>query len=325
MNAAETLPAPLTPAGCNLQDFPHTPILRSRLFGSSFHARTTDSEWRAGVTLWLKAWEQVPAGSLPDDDIELCRLAELARDLKTWRKLKAGAMRGWVLCSDGRLYHPVVAEVVRNAVDAKIVQRDKTLKARIAAMQKALNEASDSDKKASITEEIRKLSQALSLSQSQKALLSVTGPVTESKRSEEKGREEKGLDSSEANASGGKPPKLTDPKEIIFGYGLALLVSAGTPEKQARSFLGGRVKEYDEQTVIDRLRDCAKQKPLQPLEWLAAALPPGGKKDIARMTTPADPRAGAALEKIKANDAQTGPPPAHIRAQITDALKGKVH
>lgn len=266
----------MTPAGCNLQDFPHTPILRSRLFGSSFHARSTDSEWRAGVTLWLKAWEQIPAGSLPDDDIELCRLAELARDLKTWKKLKAGAMRGWVLCSDGRLYHQVVAEVVRNAVDAKTAQRDKTLKARIAALQKALKESSDSDKQASLTEEIRKLSQALSLSQSQKAMASVTGSDTESKRREEKGREGKGLDSSEPNGSGGKPPKITDPAEIIFGYGLSMLVSAGTPEKHGRSFLGGLRKEHGDEALIDSLRECAKARVLQPLEWLAAALPPKG-------------------------------------------------
>jgi len=270
------LPKPMTPAGCNLQDFPHTPILRSRLFGSSFHARTTDSEWRAGVTLWLKAWEQVPAGSLPDDDIELCRLAELARDLKTWKKLKAGAMRGWVLCADGRLYHPVVAEVVRNAVDAKTAQRDKTLKARIAALQKALKETSDSDKQASLTEEIRKLSQSLSLSQSQKAMLSVTDPVTESKRREGKGREEKGLDSSEAKASGagGAKPRITDPEEIIFGYGLQMLIAAGNDDKNARSFLGGLRKVHGDAALIDKLRDCAREKPLQPLTWLAAALPP---------------------------------------------------
>lgn len=76
--------------------------------------------------------------------------------------------------------------------------------------------------------------------------------------------------------AGGKPPKLTDPKEIIYGFGLSLLVNAGTGEKQARSFLGGRIKEYDEATLIDVLRDCAKAKPLEPLTWIAAAMPPKG-------------------------------------------------
>lgn len=109
------LPEPLAPPECDLRDFGFTPIFRARLFGSSFHARATDSEWRGGVTLWLKSWDQVPAGSLPDDDIDLCRLAELGRDLKTWRKIKDGALHGWFKCSDGRLYHNVVAEGVAEA------------------------------------------------------------------------------------------------------------------------------------------------------------------------------------------------------------------
>lgn len=81
---------------------------------------------------------------------------------------------------------------------------------------------------------------------------------------------------SEANASGGKPPKVTDPDEIIFGYGVPLLTNAGTAEKQARSFLGGLRKAHGDDAVVDKLRECMKAKPLQPLEWLAAAMPPNG-------------------------------------------------
>lgn len=266
------LPAPMTPAGCVLQDFPHTPIYRARLFGSSFHARATDGEWRAGVTLWLKSWDQVPAGSLPDDDIELCRLAELARDLKTWKKVKAGALRGWVLCSDSRLYHPVVAEGVNNAIEAKTAQRDKTLKARIAALEKRMKDASDPAIKESIAEEIERLKQ----SQSQKPKGSVTDPVTASKGREEKGREEKGLEDSDPKGSGGKPP--LSPEEIIFTYGVPLLVNAGSSEKHARSFLGGLRKGRDDSEVVDALRNCIRTKALQPLEYLAAALPPPAGK-----------------------------------------------
>lgn len=80
---------------------------------------------------------------------------------------------------------------------------------------------------------------------------------------------------SEAIASGGKPPTITA-DEIIFGYGVPMLTNAGIAEKQARSFLGGLRKEHGDGQVIDRLRDCMRAKPLQPLEWLAAALPPGG-------------------------------------------------
>jgi hypothetical protein len=89
---------------------------------------------------------------------------------------------------------------------------------------------------------------------------------------------------SEANASGGEPPAIESaptplsPDEIIFGYGLPMLTSAGVVEKQARSFLGGLRKAHGDTALIDKLRECLKAKPLQPLEWLAAALPPGGGK-----------------------------------------------
>ncbi|MDM0043751.1 YdaU family protein [Variovorax dokdonensis] len=79
---------------------------------------------------------------------------------------------------------------------------------------------------------------------------------------------------SEPIGSGGKPP-LT-PDEIIFGYGVPLLINAGTPEKQARSFLGGLRKGHGDEALVNALRDCLREKPLQPLEWLAAAMPPAG-------------------------------------------------
>jgi uncharacterized protein YdaU (DUF1376 family) len=73
--------------------------------------------------------------------------------------------------------------------------------------------------------------------------------------------------------TGAKAPM--SPDEIIFGYGVTLLINAGTAEKQARSFLGGLRKGHGDAALIDSLRECAKARPLQPLEWLAAALPPG--------------------------------------------------
>lgn len=121
-------PEPLVPAEVDLRDFAFMPLDVTRLFNSRFHAVATDSEWRAGVTLWCKSWQQVPCGSLPDDDIELCRLAELGRDLKVWRKLRENALHGWIKCSDGRLYHPVVTE---KAADAWTKKRKASEKGRL--------------------------------------------------------------------------------------------------------------------------------------------------------------------------------------------------
>lgn len=107
-----------------------------------------------------------------------------------------------------------------------------------------------------------------------------------------------------AKATGGEPPnpsgsfpkvqkaRVTDPSEIIFGYGVPLLVNAGTLEKQARSFLGGLRKTHGDDVLVDKLRECLKAKPLQPLEWLAAALPPP--------SSAAKPNAQEALEASNA-------------------------
>jgi len=119
-NAAATdLPAPLVPADCDLRDFPFMPIDVVRLRDSDFACRATDAAFRAGVMLWLASWHQVPAGSLPDDDCVLSMLAQFGRVVRVWKRHRAGALHGWIKCSDGRLYHPVVAEKAREAWRSK--------------------------------------------------------------------------------------------------------------------------------------------------------------------------------------------------------------
>jgi len=122
------MPEPLTPPTCDLRDFPTMPLDAGRLFGSEFHAVSSDAAWRAGVTLWLKSWHQVPAASLPDDDVQLARLAEFARDVKGWKKVREQALRGWIKCDDGRLYHPVVAEKALAAWERKESYRQRSKK-----------------------------------------------------------------------------------------------------------------------------------------------------------------------------------------------------
>lgn len=79
------------------------------LLNSTFNLSADDTGWRCGITLYMKAWHQVPASSLPDDDAMLCHLAGLGRDLETWRRVKRTALHGFAKCSDGRLYHPFLA------------------------------------------------------------------------------------------------------------------------------------------------------------------------------------------------------------------------
>lgn len=118
------LPEPLTPADCDLRGLEYMPLLGQHLFGSEFNARADDSEWRAGITLWWAAWCQVPAASLPDDDIALCRFADLGRDVRLWKKLRANALHGWIKCSDGRLYHPTLAKQALLAWDKRRANKE---------------------------------------------------------------------------------------------------------------------------------------------------------------------------------------------------------
>lgn len=115
--------APLTPEDCDLRDFPRMMIDVSRLRQSEFDATPDDCAWRAGLNLWFSAWHSVPAGSLANDDAALAKAAGLGRDLKTWRDVKEIALRGFVLCDDGRLYHETVCEFALEAWIEKLIHR----------------------------------------------------------------------------------------------------------------------------------------------------------------------------------------------------------
>lgn len=125
----DALPEPLTPADCDLRGMLFMPLDVRRLTSSDFAALSTAEEFKAAVLLWCAAWEQVPAASLPDDDRLLAHLSGAGT---RWRKVKAGALRGWIRCADGRLYHPVVAEKARIAWEARLAQRARTEAARSA-------------------------------------------------------------------------------------------------------------------------------------------------------------------------------------------------
>lgn len=129
---AAVLPPPLVPAEVDLRDYPAMMLDVARLRDSELATHPDGELFRANVLSWCVAWHQLPAASLPDDDATLARLLGYGRDLRTWRKVRAaGGLRGWVKCSDGRLYHPVVAEKALDAWKSKLLQRWRTECARI--------------------------------------------------------------------------------------------------------------------------------------------------------------------------------------------------
>ncbi|MBO1329261.1 DUF1376 domain-containing protein [Acetobacter suratthaniensis] len=112
--------APLTPPESDLRGLPFMPLDTVRLLDSDLFALSTGDEFKCAVALWCKAWQQVPAGSLPDHDRVLAHLSGAGVG---WPGVRGMALHGWVLCTDGRLYHPVLAEKANHAWKARQAQR----------------------------------------------------------------------------------------------------------------------------------------------------------------------------------------------------------
>ena len=105
-------PEPLVPIDVDLRGMPGFMLNVERLLASELVALCTPEEGFAALMLWCRAWQQSPPASLPDDDRVLARFSGAG---SRWPKVKAMAMHGFVKCSDGRLYHPVLAAEALNA------------------------------------------------------------------------------------------------------------------------------------------------------------------------------------------------------------------
>lgn len=119
-------PQPLVPADCDLRGMPYMPLFGDRLFGSATWIGASADGKVAALRLWWRSFaHEVPASSLPDDDTLLADYAGYGVGVKAWRKVKDQAMRGWVKCSDGRLYHRMVADVALEAWEQRKRNREK--------------------------------------------------------------------------------------------------------------------------------------------------------------------------------------------------------
>jgi hypothetical protein len=133
---------PLVPQGVDLRDFGFMPLDVLRLRDSDLAALSSGDEFKGAVLLWCAAWHQVPAGSLPKDDRLLARLSGAGA---SWRKIRDGALRGFVECSDGRLYHPVIAAKAIESWLKKQAQRERTAAATAAREARRREQQADRD------------------------------------------------------------------------------------------------------------------------------------------------------------------------------------
>lgn len=121
-----SLPPPFVAPDVDVRDLDGFMLNVERLMASELVALSSHEVVAACVFLWCRAWKQMPAASLPDDDRVIAAYSRLPA--ARYRKLKVEILRGFVKCSDGRLYHRVLGEEATRAFGRKTTymnRRDK--------------------------------------------------------------------------------------------------------------------------------------------------------------------------------------------------------
>lgn len=113
---ASPLPPPPYPADVLANGW-HFELAPSRIENSDTWTMAGQAVQRGGhdmrpwlLLLWMKAWQQSPCGSLPAQDDLIA--ARIGMDHRLFLAHRDILMRGWYLCTDGRLYHPIITELV---------------------------------------------------------------------------------------------------------------------------------------------------------------------------------------------------------------------
>ena len=226
-----TLPDPLVSAEVDLRSFPFMALDVVRLQRSKHWliARQNPEVGFYSLNLWMAAWHELPAASIENDDEILSALAGCS--MARWQEVKNLVLRNWVLCSDNRLYHPVVAEKAREAWAKKLGRQGQTKAATIARNKKDKQKKPETE---NVTDNVT--------TNVTSTLTEETTNVTRSIR-EEKRREDNSVpNGTDADAS-------IDPVKILFDRGRELLASYGIRDRKAGDLIGKWRKSGDERLL----------------------------------------------------------------------------
>lgn len=256
----DSLPEPLVPEECDLRGLPYMPLDTIALLESDLFALSTGDEFKAAVTLWCRAWYQVPAGSLPDNDRIL---ASLSHTGPAWQSVKEIALSGWVKCSDGRLYHPTIAPKAIKAWAGRVAQR-KRAEARWA---KERGEATD--KPVSCRGISRgNASESVSL-QNQSKDWPTAAPQARGFAFAVEDDRKAGPADHEAT-----PEPVRSRHRSVFAHLPRVVALTGRSERACRGLLGSwRKKLGDDVAALgDLLTECERQDVAEPVAWLERAI-----------------------------------------------------
>jgi hypothetical protein len=280
----------MTPPDCDLRGLPFMPLDVNRLLDSDLFALSTGDEFKAALALWARSWGQVPAASIPADERLQARLAGVS--VGEWRTLSPRAMQGWQLCSDGRLYHPVVAEKALTAWIERLRHRERSAKGNAARYGHELDTEGLARSGREAFQCLKTLAPALAaqvadLPQGAKSPPSGSEPPRDaSPTRSEKTSEGRGRGTIPVGAPSAAP---IDPNKEAWQRACALLKSAGkSTDAAARSFFGKLLSQHALE-ARDLLPSIVKAEGLgtpDPQSYLIrAAKAVGGRRGV----TPAAP------------------------------------
>lgn len=231
---ADDLPEPLVPLDHDVSMLSDFRLNVDRLLASELLAIGTAEECWAAFMLWCRAWKQQPGGSLPNDDRILAGFSGAGR---RWKQVREVALHGFVLCSDGRLYHRFLCDEVRRAYASHLANE-----ARREADRKRLSDWRE--------KRARKAAE--------------TPDETHFVAEEPEPKPEPQKERAVANATGAEAPP--DPLKAMWDRGKALL------GKSSGGLIGKACKEHGPEAVLAAIIACEHECPVQPVEFFIGCL-----------------------------------------------------
>jgi len=221
-------PEPFVPPHADVHDLDGFMLNVERLLASELVAIGTPEECWAAFMLWCRAWKQLPGGSLPNDDRVLASFSGAG---KRWQKVREVALHGFILCSDGRLYHRFLCAEVLRAYERKVAyqKRRDTDRKRLLEWRAKQNRHDDEtpDETRFVAEDTIRY----------------------------------GSSSVGSNEPPAGTPANLDPIKAIFDRGVGVFTKAGVSESQARSLIGKWRRDAGEPAVMAAIIDCETESP----------------------------------------------------------------
>lgn len=299
-----TVPDPFVAATCDCTDLDGFMLNVERLLASELVAIGTPEECWAALMLWCRAWKQIPAGSLPNDERILASFSGAGR---RWAKVRGVALHGFVLCTDGRLYHRFLCAEASRAYARKLAFQGKreTDRKRLSKWREdrggtetewiRMREAVFGRDGRACTacgakddlhcdhvipaadggaSEMHNLTTLCRGCHSRKSAVQRRGEMhfTRHVVAEGQGQKKKkeGSDSPLRSESAATAP--VDPVKELFDRGVAIFVGAGLAAAKAREIIGKGRKEFGDVMVMAAISTCERDRPSEPVSYFSACL-----------------------------------------------------